>query len=208
MRIRAELNFSPARIRPIKRELKEGNYRLKIRLPILFLLAAFTVASTVAAPNSEKPASLTLHDMAGKKVRLSDLRGKVVVLNFWATWCVPCNAEMPMLVKTASAYAGKNVAFVGVSVDEEKNQPKVASFTKRLEIPYPIWIGATDDDMKHLDLGNAVPGTAFLDADGVIRARILGQMQPGEMEKRIDWLLAGHPAPDAPEAIVRHLEEK
>jgi thiol-disulfide isomerase/thioredoxin len=156
---------------------------------------------------AEKPVSLTLRDPQGGKVRLSDLRGKIVVLNFWATWCGPCNAEMPMLVKASSAYAGRNAAFVGVSVDEPGKEAKVAEFARKLGIAYPIWLGATDDDMKRMQVGNAVPATVFLDADGVIRARILGQMRPGEVEERLDWLLAGRQG-TAPEALVRHLSPK
>jgi len=83
----------------------------------------------------------------------------------------------------------------------------VAGFVQKLQIGYPIWLGATDVDMKRLQLGNAVPGTAFLDADGIVRARILGQMRPGEIEERLDWLLRGQQG-NAPAALVNHLDEK
>jgi thiol-disulfide isomerase/thioredoxin len=156
---------------------------------------------------AEKPAALTLRDMQGKKAKLSDLRGKVVVLNFWATWCEPCKAEMPMLVKAANAYGDKSVAFVGASVDSAETLAKVGDFVKRLQIGYAIWVGATDEDMKRLQIGEEVPATLFLDTQGIVRARILGQMRPGEIEERVDWLLRNQQG-DAPALLVKHLDSK
>jgi hypothetical protein len=114
---------------------------------------------------------------------------------------------MPMLVKAAASYQGKNVAFIGASVDAPETQGKVAGYTEKLQIAYPIWVGATDVDMKRLEMGEMVPGTAFIDTDGAIRLRVLGQMRPGEIEERLDWLL-GDRQGTAPAAIVKHLEEK
>jgi thiol-disulfide isomerase/thioredoxin len=155
----------------------------------------------------EKPATLTLKDVQGTKVKLSGLRGKIVVLNFWATWCGPCNVEMPILVDAAKFYEGRNVVFVGASVDSSDTQGKVAAFAQKLQIGYPIWVGATDIDLKRLQMGDTVPATAFLDGDGVIRARILGQMRPGEIEERVDWLLRDRSG-TAPSILVKHLGEK
>jgi thiol-disulfide isomerase/thioredoxin len=156
---------------------------------------------------TEKPPVLALKDMQGRKARLSDLRGKVVVLNFWATWCGPCNAEMPMLVKAAKTYDNTRVTFIGASVDSPQTQNKVREYLQKLQITYPIWLGATDVDMQRLQMGNAVPGTAFLDGEGVVRARILGQMSPGEIEERVDWLLCDQQG-NTPPAVVTHLDEK
>jgi thiol-disulfide isomerase/thioredoxin len=161
---------------------------------------------TLPGVAGEKPSSLNLKDLQGAKAKLSDLRGKIVVLNFWATWCGPCNAEMPMLVKAAEAYSGKNVEFVGASVDAEETQGKVAGYIARLKIGYPVWLGATDVDMGRFQVGDEVPATVFLDADGIVRARILGQMRPGEIEERVDWLLHDRQG-NAPELLVRHLEK-
>jgi thiol-disulfide isomerase/thioredoxin len=172
---------------------------------ISVILITLVYAAAPRAYGRDASPSLTLKDLHGKKVKLSDLRGKIVVLNFWATWCAPCRAEMPLLAKSAAAYTSKNVVFVGVSVDEAADREKVSSYVQHLGIGYAIWVGATDEDLKRLELGNAVPGTAFLDADGNVRARILGQMQPGEIEERLDWLLGGT---RVPEPLIRHLDEK
>jgi len=184
---------------------------MRRRLMCMISVAVFCLAAGQAVAGgsggAEKPVSLTLRDMQGTKVKLSDLRGKIVVLNFWATWCGPCNVEMPMLVNAANSYAGKQVAFVGVSVDSTDTQDKVAGFVKNLHIGYPIWVGATDVDMKRLQFTNAVPATAFIDADGIVHARIQGQMRPGEIEERVDWMLSGKQG-NSPAVLVNHLNEK
>ena len=86
-------------------------------------LAALTALLAALALCADAPkADLALHDASGQKVRLRDLRGKPVVLNFWATWCGPCNAEMPMLVEMEKQYAARGVLFIGASLDEAKTQ--------------------------------------------------------------------------------------
>lgn len=147
---------------------------------------------------------LALKDAAGRKVRLRDLRGKPVLLNFWATWCGPCNDEMPALVDLEKQYAGR-VAFIGASLDDEKSTAKIPAFLAKYQIGFPIWYGATLDDLDRLKLGNAVPDTVFLDPEGHVAARILGQARPEEVKERLDWLTGDRSGP-APAALVRHLE--
>src|ERR1035437_3943796 len=132
--------------------------------------------------------------------------GKVVLLNFWATWCGPCNAEMPLLVDLEKQYADRGVAFIGASLDDEKSTPKIPAFVSRYKIDFPIWYGATLDDLDRLKMGNAVPATAFLDAEGHLVARILGQARPEEVRERLDWLTGDRSGP-APLALVKHLEK-
>jgi thiol-disulfide isomerase/thioredoxin len=169
----------------------------------LFVVAA--LASAVALCGDVPKAELTLKDAKGQKVRLRDLRGKPVVLNFWATWCGPCNAEMPMLVEMEKQYAAQGIAFLGASLDDAKSKAKIPAFLAEYKIDFPIWYGATGDDLDQLKLGEAVPATAFLDAEGHIVARILGQARPEEVKERLDWL-AGNPSASAPQAVVTHLE--
>lgn len=173
----------------------------------LMLSTGAAFAGTAGDGPGDKPANLTLRSKEGAKVKLSDLRGKIVVLNFWATWCGPCNAETPMLVEASRNYKEKGVVFLGASLDERKTEGKISAFTIKFNIPYEIWYGATDRDMSRLGMGEAVPSTAFLDADGIVQARILGQMRPGEIEERVDWLLRSRQG-TTPEIMVRHLDEK
>ena len=152
-----------------------------------------------------KPVDLTLTDFTGNtRVHLRDLRGQIVVLNFWATWCVPCKAELPLLVAAETKYKSRGVTFVAASLDEGKSRSSIPAFLKSFKIGFPVWTGATGDDLAKLGMGEAVPATAFLDAEGHIVARISGQIQEAEIEERLDWLLRGQAGP-APKALVRHL---
>ncbi len=175
------------------------------RWSVLWLVALGTVFA-LAGP-ATKPVNLALRSKDGTKVKLSDLRGKVVVLNFWATWCGPCRTETPMLVEAARHYKEQGVVFVGASLDDDGSQGRIAAFKSEFNMPYDIWYGATDRDMERLGMGEAVPSTAFLDSDGFVQARILGQMRPGEIEERVDWLLNRRQG-SAPEVLVRHLEQR
>jgi cytochrome c biogenesis protein CcmG/thiol:disulfide interchange protein DsbE len=156
---------------------------------------------------SKEPAKveLNLKDMNGRKVRLRDLRGKAVVLNFWATWCGPCKAELPMLVEAAKNYESRGVVCVAVSLDDEKTKQLVPAFVSAHQISFPVWLGATGDDLAKLGLGEAVPATAFVDQDGHISSRILGQLRQEDLKERLDWL-TGDKTGTPPEAVVKHLE--
>jgi thiol-disulfide isomerase/thioredoxin len=173
---------------------------MRARWIVLAMLAA------VGAWCADPPKSdLTLKDGGGQKVRLRDLRGRPVVLNFWATWCVPCNAEMPMLVEMEKQYASRGVRFVGASLDDAKTRGKIAAFVAAHQIAFPVWYDATADDLADLKLGGAVPATAFLDAEGRIQFRILGQARPEEVKERLEWLTAEKPGPP-PAVLVKHLD--
>jgi thiol-disulfide isomerase/thioredoxin len=166
-------------------------------IPIALLAV---LALGAAAPKAD----VTLRDVNGRKVRLRDLRGKPVVLNFWATWCGPCNAEMPMLVDMEKQYATRGVLFIAASLDDAKTAGKIPAFLAEYKVRFPVWYGATGDDLDRLKLGGAVPATAFLDAEGRVVARILGQARLEEVKQRLDWL-TGDPSAPAPEPVVKHL---
>lgn len=172
-----------------------------MRLQLIVL--ALSTAVLAAAADLPK-AELTLKDSNGQKVRLRDLRGKPVVLNFWATWCGPCKAEMPLLVDLEKQYGSRGVVFVAASLDDAKTKPNIAGFVAEHHISFPIWYGATGDDLDQLKLGPAVPATAFLDAEGHIVARILGQARPEELKERLEWLTGDRSAPP-PLPVVKHL---
>ena len=172
------------------------------------------LATSMAAEKAPRAANLSLRDMSGKQVSLRKLRGHIVVLNFWATWCGPCNDEMPMLVKANEQYQKQGVVFLGASLDDSKSEAKIPAFLDRYHVDYAILTGASADDLAKLKMGVAIPATAFLDTRGIIRFRILGQMRAGELQNRIDWLLResshggnGNVGP-APPAVVTHLEQK
>jgi len=172
---------------------------------ITVTLALVALCSFFGQAKDSPRAELVLKDLNGQKVRLSELRGKIVVLNFWATWCGPCNAEMPMLVEFGKKYSAQGVVFIGASLDEAKTRSRIPAFLADHGIEFPVWIGATSNDLDRLDMGPAVPATAFLDAEGRIVSRVQGQIRREEVVERLDWLI-GSRTSAAPAALVKHLE--
>jgi thiol-disulfide isomerase/thioredoxin len=148
--------------------------------------------------------NLPFKDMNGKKVRLSDYRGKLVVLNFWATWCIPCRAEMPLFAEAEKEYASRDVVFIAASLDDRQTRPKVAGFVAEFKLGFPVWVGASTMDLEDLGLGQALPATVFLDRDGHIAARILGQVPKEELHERLAWLTGDRKAPP-PNPLLKHV---
>lgn len=108
----------------------------------------------------------TLVDLEGHAHRLSEWRGKVVVLNFWATWCPPCREEMPAFAALQEELAGRGLQFVGVAIDEPE---EVQAFLQARPVNYPILIGGADVPGWADSLGNefaALPFSVVLDRDG------------------------------------------
>jgi thiol-disulfide isomerase/thioredoxin len=150
---------------------------------------------------------LVLRDLHGDTQEISQYKGKIVVLNFWATWCVPCQHEMPLLAEIQEKYQDKGVVVLGASVDDEKSQPLIQPFAEKNKIPFPLLVGATTDEMQKLQLGEAIPATAFFDADGHLIARVLGELQKSDLQKRLDWMLGNHHG-KAPPAFVDGFQKK
>lgn len=171
------------------------------------IVLGILVPVMLAPPGNSKEApkaELTLKDAIGQKVNLRDYRGKIVVLNFWATWCGPCNDEMPMIVEIEKEYQSRGVVFVAASLDDAKTKSRIPAFVSKYQVGFPVWYGATGDDLAKLSLGEAVPDTAFLDQEGHIVARVLGQMRKEELKDRLDWLTGDRTGP-APQPLVKHV---
>lgn len=164
-------------------------------------MACTGIAAQEPPPASQPPAALALPDMAGQPQSLENYRGRIVVLNFWATWCVPCREEMPLLEKFHREYAARGVVVIGASADDEKTQKHIAPFLKKAGVTFPIWTGATTQHMESLELGAALPATAILGRDGRILLRILGPLHEENLRARIEWMLGDRSAP-MPEAIL------
>lgn len=145
-------------------------------------------ASTVAAPARPIPLAgrlapdFTLTQPGGGELTLADLRGKAVVLNFWATWCGPCEAEMPELQQAAEKYGDKGLVVVGVNQQEPESI--VVDYLKRLGITFPIGL---DESVKVSELYrvNSLPTTFFIDRDGVLRDQVIGQMNTAVLQQHL-----------------------
>lgn len=132
---------------------------------------------------------LTLKDLFGAEQNLASLKGRIVVLNFWATFCIPCRKEMPDLAAIQNEYAALGVQVIGASTDEAGDRSKVLQFVKDTKINFPIWMGATTGDMIRFGLGAALPGTVIIGRDGRIAHVISGVAKPADLKKQIDALL-------------------
>ena len=154
---------------------------------------------------SEEPATLALQGLSGDRQSLENYRGRIVILNFWATWCLPCREEMPIFVRAREDYQARGVEIIGASADEASTRDQIEPFIEGHGINFPIWLGATASDMERLGLGTALPATALIDRDGRVVARLLGLVEERELIERIDWLLGDRAAPP-PHPLVNHLE--
>ena len=160
-----------------------------VRVNELTVLA--TPQQIAPAPNViGHDAELVLKDLFGNEQKLSAYRGRVVVLNFWATWCGPCVKEMPDLAAIQNQYAALGVQVIGASADTLAEQKAVREFITKVKINFPIWLGASTQDMARFSLGPALPGTAIIGRDGKIVAVYQGVIKEAEIKKRLDTLIA------------------
>lgn len=159
---------------------------------LLCILAVGSPALSQEASRASVAAdSPTLTGRDGKPVSLTEFHGKIVVLNFWATWCGPCREEMPMLTKLAPQYSANDVVFLAASLDDAETQSKIPKFLEKKKITLDIYTGATPATLKHLELGEIIPATLILDRDGAPAFRILGEASKKDLKKRLGWLLSG-----------------
>jgi thiol-disulfide isomerase/thioredoxin len=156
------------------------------------LRVAVFVFVLVALPHSAlgqgvRAPSLTLKSIEGQTVRLSDYHGKVVLVNFWATWCPPCRAEMPDLVRLQREYGKDGLQIIGVTYPPEQ-RARVRRFTRRLKVNYPIVLG-TRETKSGFSPDETLPLTVIIDREGTIRGTIAGILLPEEFNGQIKPLL-------------------
>jgi peroxiredoxin len=149
---------------------------MRKRMLVLAIAAVLITAAGLSAQlaeNSPAPA-FTLKDLAGKTITLDALRGKVVVLNFWATWCPPCRAEIPDFVEFYKENKAKGLEIVGVSVDTN-TASQVAGFVQQNKIPYPVTM-FTQKIVDSYGPIDAIPTTFVIDKTGRVRHVQVGMM--------------------------------
>jgi len=199
------------RRRPEKSE-SEPNTAATNRNPLALVVAAIVVAGmlyfgfhiarrTRTAPGSaSRPAvveakdapDFTLESLDGKNVRLSDLRGKTVLLNFWATWCIPCKVEMPWFVELQNEYGPQGLQIVGVAMDDSSKED-IAKFARDMGVNYPVLLGkeAVGDAYGGVP---ALPESFFISRDGRIVDKIMGLRGKADIEDSIKKALEARPS--------------
>ncbi|HKX83790.1 MAG TPA: TlpA disulfide reductase family protein, partial [Pyrinomonadaceae bacterium] len=125
-------------------------------------------------------AVLALKDLSGIDQTLAAFRGRVVVLNFWATWCEPCKKEMPDLAAIQNDYAPLGVQVIGATADETGNSAKVLTFIRDHKVNFPVWLGATTGDMERFGVGTVLPATVIINREGKVVRRDIGIIKPAE----------------------------
>lgn len=179
------------------------------RNPLALVVVAVIVAGMLyfgfhmaRRPGPEAPSVLgkttpapdfTLESLDGRNMRLSDFRGKAVLLNFWATWCGPCKIEMPWFVDFQKEYGSQGLQIVGIAMDDSSKED-IAKFAKEMGVNYPVLIGkeAVGDEYGGVP---ALPESFFIGRDGKIVDKIIGLKGKGEIEDSIKRALDTTSAP-------------
>jgi thiol-disulfide isomerase/thioredoxin len=171
-----------------------GNFR-SAGLAALFATAFLAWAASSLRPlfrsmsastaDSKAPA-WELKDLEGRQVKSSDFAGKVLILDFWATWCAPCRTEIPGFIELQKEYGDRGLVVVGVSLDEE-GPAAIKRFMKELGINYPIVLGEVG--LMQDFGGTAIPTTVVIDRKGNIVARHVGFAPKETFENEIQPLL-------------------
>jgi thiol-disulfide isomerase/thioredoxin len=173
---------------------------------LVLVIAILLPACALAGTPTEAEMEFSFSDLQGQSHRLMDFHGKIVVVNFWATWCGPCKHEMPLFVEAAKRYGEDRVQVIAVSLDDDSTRSKIPEFAGKQKMSFPILLGNAEV-MQKLGLGEGLPATAFLDANGQVIARILGEVSKSELKARLDWML-GLKSGEAPPAMVNNLNKK
>ena len=177
-----------------KRIAVEGSIQTKkdvstIRVDSVQVLAP-SLAEREAAKLVRQTVDLTLKDLSGVTQSLQSLKGRIVVLNFWATYCIPCRKEMPDLAVIQNEFAALGVQVIGVSTDDLGDRSKVLQFVKETKVNFPIWVGGSVEQMMQFGLGAALPGTVVIDREGKIAKIISGVIDQAVLRKEIEALLS------------------
>lgn len=125
----------------------------------------------ISVPRIAPPVDFMLHDITGVPVRLSDLKGKVVFLNFWTTWCPPCRIEMPSMQKLYDTLKHRNFAMVAVDLQEPVSQVK--AFVKEFKLSFAVLLDSEGEVGRRFGI-RSLPTTFILDKDGGIIGRVYG----------------------------------
>jgi cytochrome c biogenesis protein CcmG, thiol:disulfide interchange protein DsbE len=134
------------------------------------LLGMLAMAAGPAGPVGAAAPALVVAQLDGREFDLAALRGKVVIVNYWATWCSPCRAEMPVLDSFYKRYRSRGLVLLGMSVDEARDRPAVAALMQKLSYPAAL---ASDAKVNGFGPPLAVPMTWIIDPAGVVRARLV-----------------------------------
>jgi thiol-disulfide isomerase/thioredoxin len=158
-------------------------------LRAVLVIAVVAVAGwAYGRPGEGAPLGYTLKDMHGSDVRLSDFKGRPVLINFWATWCAPCKAEIPWLIEFAEKYKAQKFIVLGVSTDDSVDD--IRKFAEEYKVNYPMLVGVGHDDLlEAYEASFVVPVSWLIRSDGTISEKAVGIRSKEWFEEQIKAIL-------------------
>lgn len=177
------------------RALRPRQFVLAVSLTVLAACGTERAARTPVAVGEAAP-SYAAQTMDGTPIALNDLRGQVVLLNIWATWCKPCREEIPALESLHRTYGARGLVVTGVSIDAHDDTVAISGFARELGASYPLWRDA-DDRVSSTFLAIGVPATYLIDRDGILRWRHMGPVKADDpaLLSALDSALSGSAGP-------------
>ena len=157
-----------------------------LSIAVVFTVFLFT-ACTAQQEKREKAPNFSLQTQNGKVIELSKLKGKVVLVNFWATWCPPCRAEIPDFIEVYNTYKTKGFEIVGIALDED-GWSKVAPYIEKAKMNYPVVLGTAKVVQQYGGI-EAIPTTFIVDRKGYIMASQVGLVSKELLEQKLKSLL-------------------
>lgn len=164
-------------------------YKRTISIVLLTLVFGLTVAVGLAGAKALTP-DLKFSTLEGKKIDLADYRGRVVVVSFFASWCMPCRMEAPELVSLSQQYAPRGVQMIGLSLDRPTSRDDVIAFVTSNKINYPVGM-IHPEQTREFGGVRSIPTIVVLNGRGEIVSRIVGFDRSGRLERAIEAALAG-----------------
>jgi len=164
--------------------MKTTYHSYSLRWFIILFASLLLVGTTNAATIQGKAPNFTLKSNTGKNIKLSELRGQVVLLNFWASWCGPCRQEMPLLEKLQQRYSALGFTVLGVNVEEDPSKAK--TLLKDIPVSFPILFDTQNTVSKQYQV-LAMPSTVMIDRNGNMRYLHKGY-KPGDEAQYKKWI--------------------
>jgi len=159
----------------------------RILILLLILALGISVDGQLSAQSKQKAPNFALNSADWKTYELSKMKGKVVVVNFWATWCSPCRKEIPDFIESYNTYKGKGLEIIGIALDQG-GWEDVTPFVKQNKINYQIVLGGAKEASDYGDVA-LIPTTFIIDKNGFIVDRHVGVMTKAQLESKIKPLL-------------------
>jgi peroxiredoxin len=153
------------------------------------VIGAAPAGAQVVAGLVEEPApQFVVRSVDGQTVKLSQFRGRPVIVDFWATWCVPCRASLPDLNVMQSRFAQRGLVVLGLSVDDDNNAPEIRAFVKKMGLRFPVAL-ADERVMDQYGPIRSIPTTFFINRGGLVVRRVVGYVDSETLQEYVQEIL-------------------